>query len=154
MTAKFFVDSSVIIRALKNENFQEALHILNILLETKKWRDVKVYINLAVEWEVIGKLAFEKGLLNPIELKIFLSAFDRLYITEDIERDYLKILENYQMEPKDALILATCRFYKIKHLVTFSPVLKMVAPKEKMVCIDKAEKLGKILAKELQSATY
>ena len=154
MTVKFFVDSSVIIRALKRENFQEALHILTVLLETKKLRDLKVYINLAVELEVVKKLVFEKKLLSLEELKVFLSAFDRLYITETVEREYLKISEEHQIEPKKALILATCKFYKVKYLVTFSETFKEIAPKEGLVYIDKAEKLGKTLAKELQKSIF
>ncbi len=154
MNPSFFVHWDTIIRALKKEGFMEALHILNVLLETKKSRDIKLFINFVVEAEILKRLFTRKRVLTIEEIGIFLSVFEKLPLTEDIEKSYLKLVDMYLLNPYDALVIMTCKHYEVKYLVTQNSKLVGISQRLGLIPVSSAERLGKILAKELQKSIF
>ena len=62
-----------------------------------------------------------------------------------IEEDAMSLMDTYGLLPNDAIILATCKFYGIKYLISFDEDSKDACNNEGVVLIDSVEKLRKIL---------
>jgi predicted nucleic acid-binding protein len=50
-------------------------------------------------------------------------------------------MKKYNLLPNDSIIVATCKFYKISNLASYDSGLIEVCKNEKIVLIDKVEKL-------------
>ncbi len=138
---KVFVDSSVFIRHFYGE--KEALKILNRILN-----EDTVYVNSHVVEETFFKLLyiethrlfgktgrfylrdmFKKHLEMYKNVREYLQDFllngvssgliEVLPINASILNESIKIAFYYSLLPNDALIAATCKFYRIKHIATF-----------------------------------
>ncbi|WP_366513876.1 PIN domain-containing protein [Thermococcus aggregans] len=64
-------------------------------------------------------------------------------ITSEITLLSTEISRKYGLLPNDALILATCKFYSIKYLISFDSDFENACKKEGIVLIDSLEKLRK-----------
>ena len=56
--------------------------------------------------------------------------------------------KKYKLKPNDALILATCKHYNIKYLISIDNDFAIPCEKEVIVLIDSVEKLKEVLNKE------
>ncbi len=144
---KFFVDSNIIIETFKEHYNKVAFEILDILLSCIfEGINVNTYVNNIVESEVVFQLIFKgKSLLNKKKLKAVLFTFKSLEIGENIRHLFWKYMENYNLKPNDALILATCKHYNIPYLISLDSDFKEPCKKEGIVLIDSVEKLKEIL---------
>ncbi len=136
----FFIDSSVIIEALKREGLKKARIIMDLLTAN----NIVPFINFIVINEVIYVLCFKKKLMEFDEILEFLFNFERLNITkqtEDLAIDYMK---NYNLKPNDALILATCKHYGIPYLISLDEDFKTACEREGIVLIDDVDKLKEV----------
>ena len=59
-----------------------------------------------------------------------------------------RVIEHYDLRPNDAIILATCKYYGIKYLISLDNDFPEPCKKEGIVLINSAEKLKEILEKE------
>ena len=128
---KIFVDSSVIVEYLKDN--ERAVDLMNAILNRI---DLEAYVNDVVYSEVAyiyirtksGKshltLKKNKSVVSSIG-KEFLSSvypiFDVLnflVVNKDVISIANDFIKEYGLLPNDALILATCKYYKIECLAT------------------------------------
>ena len=143
---KIFVHSCIFIQSFKKPPTQEALELMDLILKNYKEGRINPYINLVVENEVIYVLTFKKK--SKFDLKSlfrFITAFQFLEITFEIRNLYKSFIENYHLKPNDALILATCKHYGIKYLISIDSDFPEPCEKEGIVLIDSPEKLKEIL---------
>jgi len=145
---KFFVDSNIIIETFKEHYNKVAFEILDFLLSNIfEGMNVDAYINNIVESEVVFQLIFKgKSSLNKKKLKTVLSSFKSLEIGENIRFLFWKYMEKHNLKPNDALILATCKHYNIKHLISLDEDFKEPCEKEGIVLINSVEKLKEVLS--------
>jgi len=145
-TNKFFVDSCIFIENFKRNEIPEAKAIWNEILRNFKENDF--FVNLIVKNEVVYHLFVKKKLMTIKELKLLLNSFENLFITPEIEKDLFKIVEKHNLKPNDALILATCKHYGIKYLISIDTDFPTPCQKEGIVLINSVEKLKEILEKQ------
>ena len=147
-----FIDSSVLIEHLKgNPNARDLLQELII-------KDGENFINDIVISEVIFiylKTVSGKSVLTlkkkPELVKSMdktpcyqlLELFKPLEVNEFVYRISRDLIDRYGLLPNDAFILATCKFYGIKYLISFDNDFKNACKKEGIVLIDSLEKLRK-----------
>ncbi|WP_156967368.1 PIN domain-containing protein [Geoglobus ahangari] len=62
--------------------------------------------------------------------------FEELEINKEIRNLAYKFVKKYGLLPNDALILATCRFYGIKYLISFDGDFERVCKEECIELID------------------
>ena len=138
-----FIDSSLIVETLKGN---EAAVGLFSLLKHKDMIFKKIYINSVVWSEIVYQLAFKKN-FNKQEVLNMLNKFFFLVIGEKV----LNIAENfvleYNLRPNDALILATCKYYDVKYLISIDGDFTVPCEKEGIVLINSTEKLKEVLSK-------
>jgi predicted nucleic acid-binding protein len=148
--ASFFVDSSIIIEALKVNGDEKASEIWEKILTFLYSVEFAFCVNAVVYSEVVYKLILKCKKKREIEeeyvYRIFrvLSWLDIPYDVKEIAEFYIK---TYAMRTNDALILATCKHYGITHLISLDEDFKEPCEKESIVLIDSAEKLKRILEK-------
>jgi predicted nucleic acid-binding protein len=135
----FFVDSNVIIEGLKGN--KKANEIFKQFLDS----EIKIAINPIVYSEVIYKLTY-KHLFDLEEIHdILIKSSYILAINYFIINFSYDLMKKYNLKPNDALILATCKHYNIKYLISLDEDFKKPCEKEGIVLIDSAEKLKEIL---------
>ena len=145
----FFVDSCIFIESFKSAGIKEASSLLELILRSGE--NFSFYVNAIVESEVIYLLTFRKkskSLLSLREIGSVLDAFEFLAITEEIRKLYRELMMKHNLKPNDALILATCKFYGISHLISLDMDFKVSCEKEGIKLIDSREKLKKALNME------
>ncbi|MBE8540167.1 PIN domain-containing protein [Geoglobus acetivorans] len=70
------------------------------------------------------------------ELFMLFEIFEELEINREIRNLAYRFVKKYGLLPNDALILATCRFYGIKYLISFDSDFERACKKEGIVLID------------------
>jgi predicted nucleic acid-binding protein len=146
---KFFVDSCIFIEAFKTTGTREASDILENILKHVEF--VNFYINSIVESEVLYYFGFKqksKLKISKEELNIILKLFEILSLNKEVRTCFWQIFKKYNLKPNDALILATCKYYRIKYLISIDNDFPEPCKKEGIVLINSAEKLKGILEKE------
>jgi len=162
---KLMIDSSILIEALKGKI--NAKSILEFLVANKD--SIVLFINPFVKNEVVFILIIYLSELSPRTLKKkknktkeimkneikkkVLNFLDRFFIELSFNQEQSNITyelcEKYGLLPTDASILATCKHYGIKYLVSLDKDFEEPCKKESIVLIDSIEKLKKILNKNL-----
>ena len=143
---KFFVDSCIFIEAFKTTGTREASDILENILKHVEF--VNFYINSIVESEVLYYFGFKqksKLKISKEELNIILKLFEILSLNKEVRTCFWQIFKKYNLKPNDALILATCKYYRIKYLISIDNDFPEPCKKEGIVLINSAEKLKEIL---------
>ena len=143
MRALAFIDSSVIVQGFKGE--EKALKILKELYNFI--HKIKLSINIIVFSETIYQLTYKRKFTLE-EIILFLDKFKFLPTNEEVKNNALKYMEVYKLRPNDAIILATCKYYGIKYLISIDKDFPEPCKKEGIVLINSAEKLKEILEKE------
>ena len=127
---KFFIDSCIFVENFKINGVPEAKAIWNEII--KHFKENEFLINLVVKNEVIFHLYSKRKLMSFQEIKRLLKVFGELKLNEKIEEEMFRVIEHYNLRPNDALILATCKHYKIKYLISIDreDLLFLVKKKE------------------------
>ena len=144
---KIFVDSNIIIEALKKKGLENAKSIFRYMINDLA---NDCYYNLIVYSEVKFKILFKLKNRDSDRVEVFsylkeifkfLNFLPSDEITMEIS-DYL--IEKYNLKPNDALILATCKRYGIKYLLSLDGDFKIPCMNEGVVLIDSAKKLERV----------
>ena len=145
---EFFIDSNIVIETFKKNYNQNAFEILDILLSLiSKGLQVNCYINSIVESEVTFQLIFKgKSSLSRGKLKSFLLIFRPLEVGENVRDLFWKYMEEYNLKPNDALILATCRHYGVPYLISLDSDFREACEKEGIVLVDSPKRLREIIS--------
>ena len=161
---KVLIDSSVIIESLKGN--EKAERILRELIRSEE--KVVLYLNPFVFNEVIfisllyfsnlsaKTLRKKKELIKEImkekispNITSFLNRFFILLSFDSFQNSLMEsYIEEYGLLPTDASVLATCKHYGIKYLISIDNDFPEPCKKEGIVLINSAEKLKEILEKE------
>ena len=101
---------------------------------------------------LIGNLRRKKKLLEKFfSTKVssfweyFLKNFNILPVTKEVLKITKGMIEMYGLLPNDALVLATCKYYGIKYLLSIDSDFPEPCQKEGITLINSAEKLKEIL---------
>jgi predicted nucleic acid-binding protein len=143
---EFFVDSCIFIEAFKTTGTKEASDILENIL--KHIESVNFYINSIVESEVLYYFGFKqksKLKISKDELNIILKLFEILSLNKEVRFCFWQIFREYNLRPNDAIILATCKHYGIKYLISIDNDFAIPCEKEGIILINSIEKLKEVL---------
>ncbi len=125
-----FIDSSIIIEVFK-EN-KEALQIVEII---KDRTNVIPHINSIVVSEV-SYFLLKKTKISVQEIKDLLFDYKFLDINKEITNRIFGYLDKYELYPNDAFILATCKYYGIKTLLSMDNDFIKCCLQEKITLIN------------------
>ena len=139
----FFIDSNIIIETFKRNGLKDAFLIWQRILDLFLEHDF--FINLVVKNEVAYHLYVKRKLLSIEDLRALLKAFKNLPIVEEIEDDMLRLMENYNLKPNDALILATCKYYQVPYLVSLDTDFEEPCKGEGVTLINTLQRFEEIL---------
>ena len=92
--------------------------------------------------KAIATVLKSKDLVSCVEL---LLSFEVLEENGDVIAGSYKLMCHHNLLPNDALILATCKHYDIKYLVSLDSDFEKPCEKEGIVLIDSAERLMEVL---------
>jgi predicted nucleic acid-binding protein len=137
-----FIDSSLVVEAFKGNKI--AVNLFSLL---KHIIFKKIYINNIVWSEIVYQLVFKRN-FNKQEILDMLNKFFFLVINEKVLNIAGNFILEYNLKPNDALILATCKHYGIKYLISIDEDFATPCEKEGIVLINSTEKLKEILEKE------
>jgi len=132
---KVFIDSSIIIESFKGD--LRGRNILSFLLKNLEKFEPK--INSVVVSEVVYQLTFRKK-FDIKEISDFITSFDILTIDEKVTLLALELIQKYNLKPNDALILSTCKYHKIKYLLSLDTDFEKPCEKEKIKLINSVDK--------------
>ena len=132
------MDSSIIVKGLKKDN--TALEMIKLLV--KVIDKVEPCINVIVLSETIYQLTYKRK-FSLEELEAFLTRFRFLEVGRSIGNLALKYMKFYKLKPNDALILATCKYYSIKYLVSLDSDFIAPCYEEEITLINSPEILEK-----------
>ena len=79
------------------------------------------------------------------DLFLMFEMFEHLEINKKVRDIAFRYIITYGLLPDDAVILATCKFYGIKYLISFDSDFSGACEKEGVTLIDSKEKLNKII---------
>ena len=139
----FFIDTNIFVETLKKDGAKEAKNIWFEILNNYLKEDFCV--NIIVKNEVIFHLYIKRKLISLKELKKLFNTFLNLKISSEVENLMFDLIESYNLKPNDALILATCKHYNIKYLISLDEDFKEPCEKEGIILINSVEKLKEVL---------
>ena len=73
------------------------------------------------------------------ELFMLFEIFEELEINKEVRNLAFELMKKYGLLPNDALILATCKFYGIKYLISFDDDFRDACKGENIILIDSVE---------------
>ena len=150
---RFFIDSNVIINHFYGDRTAKEL------IETAE-KAGEIFINGIVLTEVSIRylkdvtgersytLKHKPELVKAVDKTSLYAVIDKFLFLPDnvlIGEDAISLMDTYGLLPNDAIILATCKFYGIKYLISFDEDFKDACNNEGVILIDSVEKLRKIL---------
>ncbi len=145
MLIKFFVDSCIFIESFKKEGIKEAKELYKIIF---KDFENNYFINEVIIDEVFFYFINNKQKFHFISLKDFSKIFEffevKTFVLKVLE-SWIDMIEKYSLKTHDALILATCKHYDIKYLISIDTDFIKPCEKEGIILINSAEKLQKVL---------
>jgi len=139
---KAFVDSNVIINHLEGE-----LDLSELRSKYTLYSNAIVFSEVFMVYlkAITGKKSYELK-RNPElvvekkdeleELFMLFEIFEELEINKEIRNMAYEFVKKYGLLPNDALILATCKFYGIKYLISFDGDFERACKDEGIVLID------------------
>ena len=141
MELKILLDSNIIIEFFKGN--KEALKILEDLIDHNE--KLKLYLSIFSVEEIFYILKKRKKLKIDKILKFF-EMFNIKHTNKKILTIFFKYVQKYNIDTIDLMILATCKYYKINHLISLDTDFKIPCEKEGIIlidCVDKLEKFSK-----------
>ena len=79
------------------------------------------------------------------DLFLMFEMFEHLEINKEVRDIAFRYIVTYGLLPNDAIILATCKFYGIKYLISFDSDFRGACGREGIILIDSKEKLDEII---------
>ena len=146
MVIKFFVDTCIFIEAFKKTGLKEAKE-----LYTTIFKDFinEFFINEVVIDEVLFYYINNKEKFYFTTLEEFAEIFDFfefLVFDKDLLDLWIKMIKIHKFKTHDALILATCKHYGIKYLISIDrDDFTIPCEKEGIILINSVEKLKEVL---------
>ena len=154
----FLIDTNVLIEGIKG-NAKELLFLIDDNLDEYEFC---IPVNVLEELVFIllrgfsgvgyWKLKKDSDGLKAVyatKVKPFVEYFTRFFRVLDVNFEVFKIsceiVERYGLLLNDALILATCKHYGIKYLISLDKDFERACAEEKVVLVSDAEKLRAIL---------
>ncbi|ADT85062.1 type II toxin-antitoxin system VapC family toxin [Thermococcus barophilus] len=150
---RFFIDSNVILNYFYgDENAREIIEIAESIGE--------IFINGIVLTEVSIRYVKDKTgeksytlkhkpeLVKNVDKSPLYAVLGKfLYLPDNvlIGEDAVTLMDIYGILPNDAIILATCKFYGIKYLISFDSDFREACEKEGITLIESKEKLNEII---------
>jgi predicted nucleic acid-binding protein len=145
---KAFVDSCIFIETFKENGKEEASRIFEYLLKALFDLENVFFVNAIVYSEVIYKLITKKKrkkeIIEKFVFRLF-ETFDWLDIPYPLKNLAVSYYKKYKLKPNDALILATCKHYNIKYLISIDNDFAIPCEKEGIILINSIEKLKEVL---------
>ena len=157
------IDSNVIVEGLKGNKEVEELFFLisencenfNYLITTNTFEEIHYILLREFSGKPYWKLKKDKKLVKKVFSEdvenfwdYFLLNFTIIPVTEKILKIAKMVIKEYGLLPNDAIILATCKHYGIKYLVSMDREdFTIPCEKEGIVLIDSVEKLIEVLNK-------
>ena len=135
-----FLDSSFLVELLKGNRV--AVNINRVFLSNPG--GFILSYNHMVMSEFVYQICFKRGIDLDV-VKEILSCFELLDMDSVVNDVAFNYMSKYHFKPNDALILATCKHYDIKYLVSLDSDFEKPCEKEGIVLIDSAEKLMEVL---------
>jgi len=150
---RFFIDSNVIINYFYGDKTAKEL------IETAE-KVGEIFINGIVLTEVFIRylkditgeksytLKHKPELVKAVDKTPLYSVIGKFLFLSDnilIGQDAISLMDDYGLLPNDAIILATCKFYGIKYLISFDEDFEKACKEEGIVLISSLEKLRAIL---------
>ena len=138
---KAFVDSNVIIKHLEGElDLSELRSKYTLCSNAIVFSEVfLVYLKAitgkkSYELKRNPELIVERG--NELEeLFVLFEIFEELEINKEVRNLAHEFVKKYGLLPNDALILATCKFYGVKYLISFDGDFERACKEEGIVLI-------------------
>jgi len=150
---RFFIDSNVIINYFYGD--QTAKELIEISEKAGE-----IFINGIVLTEVVirylkdvtGEKSYtlkrKPELIRAVDKAPLYAVISKFLFLSDnvlIGRDAISLMDAYGLLPNDAVILATCKFYGIKYLISFDEDFKDACSSEGIVLINSVKKLSNFL---------
>ncbi|WP_457643833.1 type II toxin-antitoxin system VapC family toxin [Persephonella sp.] len=148
MNSKIFIDSSIFIESFKGNKV--AKEILEVAVDK-----YEIYINDIVFSEVVFKLLGIKSGKSPLTLKKsqniplivdglrdyieLLTLSDLLMVNMEILKTSINFMKKYNLLSNDAIILSTCKYYKIELLASLDRDFESILPQENMILVNSPE---------------
>lgn len=139
LSTDIFFDSNIIIEGLKGNKIAT-----QIIARLKTVSTKRIYINEVVWSETVYQLCTKRG-LDKSTIFSFLNSFFFLNIEKDVISYAEKLITKYNLAPNDALILGTCKYYRIGCLVSLDEDFKKACKDEAITLINLPEMLSEIL---------
>jgi len=157
------IDSNVIVEGLKGNKEVEELFFLisescenfNYLITANTFEEIHYILLREFSGKPYWKLKKDKKLVKKVFSEdvesfwdYFLLNFTIIPVTEKILKIAKMVIKEYGLLPNDAIILATCKDYGVKYLISIDREdFTIPCEKEGIVLIDSVEKLKEILNK-------
>ncbi len=149
---KAFIDSCILIETFKENGIEKANEIFEVILNAMFNLENVFFVNAIVYSEVIYKLITKRKVKKEIEeefiFRLF-EIFEWLDLPYSIKTKAIYCYKKYNLKPNDALILATCKYYGIKYLISIDTDFLIPCEKEEIVLINSAEKLKEVLESKI-----
>jgi len=123
----------------KQSVFKEAKELLKIAISNYE----KFCINEVV-WDEVLYWLFKK----KVDLKTYsklLHLFELKLVNRNLINLWIDFIELYRLKPHDALILATCKYYGISHIVSLDEDFKKPCKEEGLILINTPHRLKEVL---------
>ena len=139
---KILCDTSIIVEYLKGN--KRAIDIIDLLFGNEK---VRVFLTPFSIEEVFYILAKKKKIKEIKDVIEFINLFELLEINRNVVNEFYKLIEIFNIDTMDLMIISTAKSHKIKYLISIDSDFQEPCEKEGIVLIDSAEKLKEILNK-------
>jgi len=137
----FFIDSSVLIEGFKSKGIKEAQKLVKFLITRVDL--LELGINSIVFSETVYQLINKKKRAPDITERYIFELFSICCVfaeNADILSIAKEFIKTYNLKPNDALILATCKYYGIKNLISVDEDFEKACEKEGIILIDTVDK--------------
>ena len=145
---RFFVDSCIVIEALKKMGSKEAGEIFEVILRELLCMENTFAVNAVVYSEVVYKLLVKSKAKNSVSEEFIFKLFDVfewIDINVNVKNIAIRYHKSYRLKPNDALILATCKHYGINYLLSLDWDFEKGCKSEGISLIDDVYKLKGVL---------
>ncbi len=143
---EFFVDSSVIVEALKVHGADVGVALWECVLENVHLAEF--FTNAIVFSEVVYQL-ITRGKVNHFAKEYvycIFKAFSWLDMPYEVKEFAESYIERYFLKPNDALILATCRHHGVRNLISLDADFAGPCEAEGIAFVNSPEKLKGFLS--------
>ena len=154
----FLIDTNVLVEGIKGnerellELVNENLDNYNFCISTNVLEEVSYILLREFSGSSYWKLKKDKSLVKRVFSekvsliwKYLLFNFRILSVDEEVLKLGKAYIENFGLLPNDALVLATCKRYKVKYLISIDSDFSEPCKKEGILLINSADRLKEVL---------